>query len=652
VRPLAPGIGLSVGRAAPPPLMSNARRVLPKAIGRTRRVEGPQVTEAASRSPSFVGRCAARVVDLAIAAGLKGNCLGHDRSDVGVSDGRVDGGRGDGLGRRRIFPEVPGGDGDWFPEGQMEYAADVTPTMAVGTSVDGPHAARLGCAALAEFFGAAPCDEAAMTNVSLAAAAQFTYAVSSEMYHVVLPYVNMATHGDVGSYGALRAAHALVSAGGAVAFGRFADVCGVRAAMLLAHAAAVAFYGVLASARSTPSLFMSVVPFSAMHGYQAAQLVVTRYSPLERRARALGQVGAVYGTGFVAGTVVVAYLGKALHPQELVAVAAGVEAMLLGLLAWQMCDDDIGCGPDSSRVEADIATGGEGSRHSQEETGGHGAALWVHTASVLATPGVFRVLIARFGISTTAHLILSMAPQFAMDPFGLTAAQAGVLLSYVGTVQLASQTGAGWMLETLQKLEPVRDGRMTVVAMATALGGGAVVVSLLSMVAPAVAARMLGPLPLASWRAFALWIGPMAAAQQVVQVALTVELSLRAPQQDLGLLLGVDAAAYSLSGIATPIAAAWLVERHGFAAVPLVSASTALIAIAMVSAPPLGALDVLSAAATVLAGAGERADVLAPRMDEEGDRKDEEEEEEEIEVEREVATGAALCHTATVGGVG
>merc|ERR1712187_71763 len=78
-----------------------------------------------------------------------------------------------------------------------------------------------------------------------------------------------------------------------------------------------------------------------------------------------------------------------------------------------------------------------------------------------------------------------------------------------------------------------------------------------------------------SWRIFALCLGPLAAAQQVVLIAVSTELTQRIPEADVGLMLGVDMALFSATGVVTPIAAAKLARRFGFVAVPLAGAALA-----------------------------------------------------------------------------
>merc|ERR1719506_1192504 len=127
-------------------------------------------------------------------------------------------------------------------------------------------------------------------------------------------------------------------------------------------------------------------------------------------------------------------------------------------------------------------------------------------------------------------------------------------------------------------MELVRRGQLSPSALAAALGGGAVAASFVGLAAPKAAALIMSTsgFPSGDLASFVFWLGPLAAAQQLAQVALTVELTARAPKRDMGFVLGMDMSMYSLSSIATPIIAAELVRVHGFFTVPLAGAALAL----------------------------------------------------------------------------
>merc|ERR1719424_120364 len=119
--------------------------------------------------------------------------------------------------------------------------------------------------------------------------------------------------------------------------------------------------------------------------------------------------------------------------------------------------------------------------------------------------------------------MLGMAPQFALDPFGLSPVQAGVLMGYVGVAQLTAQAFNGWFQKKVEELEPANLHNLSAAPLAAALSGGAVVVCLLAVAVPcgississAVVGGTAGSLPLPSLASFVFWMGPLAAAQQL-----------------------------------------------------------------------------------------------------------------------------------------
>lgn len=417
-------------------------------------------------------------------------------------------------------------------------------------------------ASFADFLGV-PDDPQAVTNMVLAHAAQFTYAVGSEMTHVVLPFINMtAANGSLQTYGLYRSLNGIAQTAGGLAFGRFADVCGVKASMLTAHAATLVYYGIVGSASSQQVLFLSLVPAAAMHGFQATQMAAASFAPVEKRAQAFGHVSFVYGTGFIVGTALVAFLGKLAAPGTVVLMAAGMEALVIGALAWKMHD----ASADDASLSREVADGAPSDP------------FLSHITELLNTPGVQTVLLSKLSLCAASGIMLGMAPQFALDPFGLNSVQVGLLMGYVGVSQLAAQACTGWFQGKVGQLEAVQLGYLSPSALAAALSGGAVVVSFMALSAPKLVAMVAatGAFPLAHVSSFIFWLGPMAAAQQLAQVALTVELTARAPKRDMGFVLGVDMSMFSLSSIVTPLVAVELARTYGFYTIPVAGAALAL----------------------------------------------------------------------------
>lgn len=434
---------------------------------------------------------------------------------------------------------------------------------------------------LAEFLGV-PNADAPVRDLLLTHVSQVVYAAGHEACQVGMPFINQAVGGDVASYGYLRSAQSLASVGGCIAFGRFADVYGTRATMFAAHWSALAYSVLLAVAMSPATLLLTAVPCVAMHGFQAAQMVAARRSSPAARSGAFGQITFAYGLGIATGSALLAVGGEAVPPRAAAAVAAGIEAAFI--VAMFRCDEafrDDGTADGCTDVGAEADTSAWLLAPACTSTASVGAPFTVRLARLLGTPRVPQMLAAKFGIVSAAGMVLNMVPQFVLDPFGLGTTETALLLGYLSAVQMATQAFAGPWLDTLEgRTGMFKQSTIQV----TVLGGSIVAMSLLAMVVPEtlvtvakwVAPTMASGLSLtATWRTFTFCLGPLAAAQQVVLIAVSTDLTKSVPQADTGLVLGIDMALFSATGVATPIAAAKLARRFGFAAVPLAGAALA-----------------------------------------------------------------------------
>ena len=78
-------------------------------------------------------------------------------------------------------------------------------------------------------------------------------------------------------------------------FGRFGDLYGGRAALLLAYASSVLMYLMLGFADSIPMLFVAKLPSLFMHSMQGGQMLATDLRLLERMSRDTSSVDAAGG---------------------------------------------------------------------------------------------------------------------------------------------------------------------------------------------------------------------------------------------------------------------------------------------------------------------------------------------------------------------
>lgn len=379
----------------------------------------------------------------------------------------------------------------------------------------------------AEFLGCEP-KTVAFQSVALAHTSQLVYATSSAVITLALPYISKSFGGDVQTFADLMAAAGGLQIIGSIAFGSFADRYGPRGSLLLAHSSALASYGMVATAHSRGQLFLSTVPLLTTHGFQAAQQVAVVHSTPKTRAIALGRIGMSYGVGFLTGTTVFSSLAKSYSPQTMAFLSLGLEAGLLSSIILLY--------PENDDAEAKL----------NEEP-----FSLTSMQSVLQRPGVASLLLFKTVTVTSAGMVLNMVPQFAMDPFGLTASQTGLLMSYLGVVHLVAQGIIVPMIGT-----PTED----TIQMGTVCSLGT---SLLGLAATGTTTK-----------AYIFWLGPITAACHSAHVAVSSKLTCLVPKEEVGTVLGLSMASMSFATVVSPLAAAQVFKTLGFWTVPLVGAAT------------------------------------------------------------------------------
>lgn len=410
---------------------------------------------------------------------------------------------------------------------------------------------------IADFLGVADDDEAVKSMV-FAQASQITYTISCKVSQVALPFINQMNGGDVLTYGMLRSAQSIAHLGGNVCMGRVADVYGAQAAMLLSHSAAFMYNAQLALATSQTSLLMTTIPCFCMQGFQAAQFVAATRSLPEMRCKALSRTTLAYGVGCAASAVVLVVVGRRVKPRTLAMLAMGMNALFIIVVR---------------RTGAFKGGALKGSTRGLQST--DPASSLVRIQRLLGTPGVVPLLLVKMGVITAGGLVLTMLPQYAVAPFHASAAQIALLIGYRTAAEMATQAYFGQFLDRLEmmhSLDPRSPNGTAVSVQVLAAGGAMAAYSLIAMAAPMYATSLTATPSAHQFLAFAIWVGPLAAAQQVVINTTASQLSKIAPPEDIGLTLGVDWALFSASGIVTPLVSSVLMQRYGFAAVPLAGA--------------------------------------------------------------------------------
>ena len=131
-----------------------------------------------------------------------------------------------------------------------------------------------------------------------------------------LQFLSKKLGADPVLFGYMETVFAVAMLLGGPLFGRFGDLFGARAALLLAFFSSLLTYVTLAFASGIPALFFSRIfafMMHAMHGMcislllltpnlsPGAQMVMTDVSGAKDRADALGKLGVAYGVGMVVG---------------------------------------------------------------------------------------------------------------------------------------------------------------------------------------------------------------------------------------------------------------------------------------------------------------------------------------------------------------
>ena len=161
-------------------------------------------------------------------------------------------------------------------------------------------------------------------------------------------------------FGYMQTVFAVSMLVGGPIFGRFGDLFGARAALVVAFLSSFLSYGVLAIADSISMLFLSKIfgfMMHAMHGgcdlfwpapplshmshsrvsIPGAQMVMTDVSGSTERADALGRLGVSYGVGMVVGeegSHTHAILGARLYTEERMLMRGHKEWLAIGGLVW------------------------------------------------------------------------------------------------------------------------------------------------------------------------------------------------------------------------------------------------------------------------------------------------------------------------------
>ncbi|KAL5013836.1 hypothetical protein ScPMuIL_008106 [Solemya velum] len=234
-----------------------------------------------------------------------------------------------------------------------------------------------------------------------------------------LPYLSKKLGVDPVMFGYLQTTFAVVQLMGGPLYGRFGDLFGCRAAMMLAFIASSTTYLLLAFANSIPLLFISRLPSIFMHAMQGGQMIVTDVVDTSDRAGALGKLGVSYGIGMVIGPFIGGLVTKFLGEQT--AAFASFSGSVLSILL----------------VLRFIPTH---TKHVHpSESSGQSVFDVKKFLSIIVAPGALFLLGIRIAAGIPIGVFQSMFSVVALETFKLPADQNGYLMSYIGILTMIVQ---------------------------------------------------------------------------------------------------------------------------------------------------------------------------------------------------------------------
>ena len=355
--------------------------------------------------------------------------------------------------------------------------------------------------------------------------------------------------------GLLAASYSLAQFLAAPTLGRLSDRIGRRPVLLASLAAAGAAWVTFGyagaagarfgSAAALATLFASRTLAGAMGGnIAAAQAYVADITPVDRRAGALGLVGAAFGLGFVFGPAI----GGLLAADAVVARADALLPAFVPATAYSL-PSFAAAGMSFLAVTVGFAFLQEPTRtRSAAEGGGRRTTAIGQFRDALASAALRPLTVAYFVVAVAFAGVQVMFIPYVADAFGYDATAAAFLLTYVGVLGAVNQ---GVLVGRLSRVVPSR----TLVAVGSVVLAGALVAipatGLVDRVAGGVA--LGGPawltLPLV---ALFVALAGLSLGNALVNVSLATLVSASADDAEQGAAFGVTQGASSLGRTVGP----------------------------------------------------------------------------------------------------
>ncbi|MDC0714919.1 MFS transporter [Stigmatella sp. ncwal1] len=353
--------------------------------------------------------------------------------------------------------------------------------------------------------------------------------------------------------GLLVSVYSLMQLVFAPVLGRLSDRYGRRPVLLVSLAGSLAGYVLFAFAHSLPLLFLARVIDGMSGGNIAtAQAYVADVTRPEERARGMGLIGAAFGLGFVLGPALGGFLGAWGGNWAIGLFAAGLSALNL-VLTFLFLPESFQRGR-SPAAPVRTVRGAFGSLR-LPVVGRCLVLILLFTTAFAQMEGTFSVfLLSRFLSSGPVPLeggLFFLSAHAEREALAQASLRTGWLFAVVGVLSAALQGGL------LRKLLPDRHR----------LGGAAPPVgreAVLVGVGFSVTALGLAVLPLAPTYGWLFPVmGLLAVGSAFTNPSLSAVVSLHAPGERLGTVLGTYQAFSSLGRILGPALGGWLFTRFG-----------------------------------------------------------------------------------------
>lgn len=353
----------------------------------------------------------------------------------------------------------------------------------------------------------------------------FLYSTCFWIQNGTLPYLSKKLGADPVVFGYLQTTFAVVQLTGGPLFGRFGDIFGGRAAMVLAFLAASLSYVLLGVAYSIPILFLSRFPSVFMHAMQGGQMIVTDIGDASQRADALGKLGVSYGVGMVVGPFVGGIVTTQLG-EQFAAFVAAAGSILSMLLVLQFVPTQT-----KKRIAAKAA-----------EAHSAGSIFSPHKLIALASaPGALFLLLIRFAAGIPIGVFQSMFQVVNLETFKLAPDQNGYLMSYIGiTTMIVQGVGVGFITKKFT------EGSILVASSFILVWSYLLLAQVVSV-----------------WQLCAVCL-PLVVGLTTQNVVITSALTHTVSESDTGAMLGLNMAVNSLVRTFSPTLGGYLLGTYGF----------------------------------------------------------------------------------------